>query len=78
MLDLYHVETQAEYIVANNAELMLVQGEILSIIYWDSVAEEINERLQESSQISLAKLAAQLHVSSELITSILEPRLGTI
>lgn len=77
-VDLYHVERQAEYIVANNAELMLVQGEILSIVYWDSVAEEINERLQESSQVSLAELAAQLHVSSELLTSILEPRLGTI
>lgn len=77
-VDLYHVERQAEYIVAKNAELMLVQGEILSIVYWDSVAEEINERLQEASQISLAELAAQLHVSSELLTSILEPRIGTI
>ncbi|KAH9326391.1 hypothetical protein KI387_006569, partial [Taxus chinensis] len=77
-VDLYHIERQAEKIVANDAELMLVQGEILSFRYWDSVAEEINERLQESSHISLAELAGQFQVSSELITSILEPRLGTI
>eukprot|EP01018_Ginkgo_biloba_P020703 Gb_30282 [translate_table: standard] len=77
-VDLYHVERQAEHIVANNSELTLVQGEILSHVYWDSVVEEINERLQESSQISLAELAAQLHVGSELLTSILEPRLGTL
>ncbi|XP_057832209.2 E3 UFM1-protein ligase 1 homolog isoform X2 [Cryptomeria japonica] len=77
-VDLYHIERQAESIVANNEELMLVQGEVLSLKYWDSVAEEINERLQESSQISLAELAAQLHVGSELLTSILQPRIGTI
>ncbi|XVE59187.1 hypothetical protein DITRI_Ditri05aG0025200 [Diplodiscus trichospermus] len=57
---------------------MLIQGEIISQSYWDSVAEEVNERLQECSQIALAELAAQLHVGSELVASVLEPRLGTM
>ncbi|OWM68845.1 hypothetical protein CDL15_Pgr025032 [Punica granatum] len=77
-VDLYHVEKQAEYAVADNPGLMLIQGEIISQHYWDSVAEEINERLQECSQISLAELATQLHVGVELLTSILKPRLGTM
>ncbi|XP_050371357.1 E3 UFM1-protein ligase 1 homolog isoform X2 [Argentina anserina] len=77
-VDLYHVEKHAQHVVSNDPGLMLVQGEIISQSYWDSVAEEINERLQESSQVALAELAAQLHVSSEMVSSVLEPRIGTL
>ncbi|KAM7278569.1 hypothetical protein ACFE04_005703 [Oxalis oulophora] len=77
-LDLYHVENQAQLLVSDNNDLTLIQGEIISQAYWDSVAEDINERLQECSQIALAELAAQLQVGSELLTSVLEPRLGTL
>ncbi|XP_038988992.1 E3 UFM1-protein ligase 1 homolog isoform X2 [Phoenix dactylifera] len=77
-VDLYHVERQAQKIVSDDARLMLVNGEIISQSYWDSVAEEINEKLQECSQISLAEIAAQLHIGSELVVSVLEPRLGTL
>ncbi|KAK7257759.1 hypothetical protein RIF29_31973 [Crotalaria pallida] len=57
---------------------MLNQGEIISESYWDSIAEEINERLQECSQIALTELAAQLNVGLDLVASVLEPRLGTM
>lgn len=77
-VDLYHVEKQSHHIVSEDPDLMLIQGEIISQSYWDSVAEEINDRLQECSQIALAELAAQLHVGSELVASVLEPRLGTL
>lgn len=77
-VDLYHVEKQAQHVVSDNPGLVLVQGEIISQSYWDSVAEEINERLQECSQIALADIAAQLQVGSELVASVLEPRLGTL
>ena len=77
-VDLYHVEKQAQHVVSEDLGLMLIQGEIISQSYWDSVAEDINERLQECSQIALAEIAAQLHVGSELVASVLEPRLGTM
>ncbi|CAN7099543.1 hypothetical protein BRARA_F01817 [Brassica rapa] len=77
-VDLYHVEKQAQDVVLSDPGLMLVQGEIISQSYWDSIAEEINERLQECSQISVAELAGQLQVGSELVQSVLEPRLGTL
>lgn len=77
-VDLYHVEKQAQQVVSQDPGLMLIQGEVISQTYWDSVAEEINERLQECSQIAIAELAAQLQVGSELMASILEPRLGTL
>ncbi|RWW39290.1 hypothetical protein BHE74_00055391 [Ensete ventricosum] len=77
-VDLYHIERQAEKIVADDTRLMLVNGEIISQSYWDTVAEEINEKLQECSQMSLAEIAAQLQIGSELVVSVLEPRLGTL
>ncbi|KAL0369751.1 UNVERIFIED_CONTAM: E3 UFM1-protein ligase 1 [Sesamum angustifolium] len=77
-VDLYHVEKQSQRVVSDDSSLMLINGEIISNSYWDTVSEEINERLQECSQISLAEIAAQLQVGSELIVSVLEPRLGTL
>ncbi|KAK2380418.1 hypothetical protein P8452_36661 [Trifolium repens] len=77
-VDLYYVEKLAQNIVTDHGELMLTQGEIITESYWDSIAEEINERLQECSQIALTELAAQLNVGLDLIASVLEPRLGTI
>ncbi|KAK4762499.1 hypothetical protein SAY86_008267 [Trapa natans] len=77
-VDLYHVEKQIEHAVADNPGYMLIQGEIISERHWDSVAEEINERLQECSEIALAELATQLHIGVELLTSVLEARLGTV
>ncbi|KAL2989466.1 hypothetical protein AAZX31_11G141300 [Glycine max] len=77
-VDLYYVEKQAQSVVTEHRELMLTQGEIMSESYWDSIAEEINERLQECSQIALTELAAQLNVGLDLVSTMLEPRLGTI
>ena len=48
------------------------------MVWQDHLKHEINEKLQERSQIALAEIAAQLHIGSELVISILEPRLGTI
>ncbi|KAK1373663.1 E3 UFM1-protein ligase 1-like [Heracleum sosnowskyi] len=77
-VDLYHVEKQAQNIVSNDSLLMLINGEIITTFYWDAVAEEINERLQECSQIALAEIAAQYQVGSELLVTVLEPRLGNL
>lgn len=50
--------TQGQRIVARDSRLMLINREIISQAYWDSMAGEINEKLQECSQIFLAVLAA--------------------
>ncbi|KAI8523903.1 hypothetical protein RHMOL_Rhmol13G0107900 [Rhododendron molle] len=65
-VDLYHVEKQTQRIVSNDASLTLINGEVISTSYWDTVAEEINDRLQECSQIALAEIAAQLQVKGRL------------
>lgn len=77
-VDLYHVEKQAQIVVANDSLLMLINGEIVSDWYWNNVCEEINDRLQECSQIALAEIAAQYQVGSELLVTVLKPRLGSL
>ncbi|KAF6164353.1 hypothetical protein GIB67_037510 [Kingdonia uniflora] len=78
-VDLYHIEKQSQVIVGEDElGLMFIQGELITQSYWDSVGEEINDRLQECSQIALAEIAANLHIGSELLSAVLEPRLGTI
>nr|GEW95686.1 E3 UFM1-protein ligase 1 homolog [Tanacetum cinerariifolium] len=70
-------EKQAQ-VVANDPLLMLIKGEVISDWYWNNVCEEINDRLQECSQIALAEIAAQLQVGSELLVNVLEPRIGSL
>lgn len=77
-VDLFYCEKQSESIVSSGTDLMLVQGEIISTSYWDTVAEEINESLQEAGQIALADLAARLNVGSDILTAMLESRLGKL
>lgn len=38
-VDLYHVEKQSQVVVSSDPGLMLIQGEIISSSYWDTVAE---------------------------------------
>lgn len=77
-VDLYHVEKQAEQLVASNSDLVLVQGEILSSSYWDSMAEEVNQTLQEAGHLPLAELAKRLSVGAELLYTALDSRLGKL
>lgn len=76
-VELIHCERQAQQIVQSNPSLSLVQGEILSSSYWDSIAEEINESLEVAGQMSLGELARRFAVGAELITNVLSARLGT-
>ncbi|EFJ17682.1 hypothetical protein SELMODRAFT_113645 [Selaginella moellendorffii] len=77
-VDLFHCERQADQIVSSSPELMLVQGEVVSTKYWDNLAEEVNETLQEASQVSLGELARRYGVGAELLTGMLSSRIGTI
>ena len=75
-VELIHCERQAQQIVQNNPSLSLVQGEILSSVYWDSIAEEINESLEVAGQLSVGDLARRFTVGAELITNVISARLG--
>ncbi|KAL2612823.1 hypothetical protein R1flu_024515 [Riccia fluitans] len=74
-VELVHCERVAEQIVAEKPDLTFVQGEIVADSYWDTVAEEVNEALQESGQVVVGELAKRFNVGSELLTRVLESRI---
>lgn len=76
-VELVHCERLVQQIVDTDSSLSLVQGEVLSSGYWDSIAEEINESLEVAGQMSVGELARRFSVGAELITNVLSARLGT-
>lgn len=77
-VDLFYVERAAQQIAAADPRVALVQGEILTSSYWDGVAEEVQEALQETGQISMAEIAKQFNVGSDLLGGNIQSRMGSL
>ncbi|KAL6754102.1 E3 UFM1-protein ligase 1 [Haematococcus lacustris] len=88
-VDLVHCEAQAAALVAEarqahvlqgggQASLVQAQGELMTSQYFDAVAAEINDLLQETGQLSLADLAMQYSLTSELLMSVVTARMESV
>jgi hypothetical protein len=55
---------------------MEAQGELLTTSYFDSLAAEINDLLQESGAVNLAELAISYSLNTELLLNVLTARIG--
>lgn len=77
-VDLFHCERQVANIVTeSNGAIVEVQGELITAQYFDTIAAEINDQLQEAGQLSIGELAAQYGLATEMILSIVSSRLDT-
>ncbi len=77
-VDYVHCERQAAVVVSESSgSVQEVNGELITSQYFDSVAAEINEQLQEAGQLSLGELAAQYSMATELVLNLVTARLGT-
>ncbi|DBB10622.1 TPA: hypothetical protein ACH3X3_007133 [Trebouxia sp. C0006] len=76
-VDLLHCERAAQQAVAeSNGQLRVVQGELITVEYFDNLAAEIDEILQAGGGIPLGDLAAQFALGSELLMSVVTPRMN--
>ncbi|KAL0031439.1 hypothetical protein WJX77_000485 [Trebouxia sp. C0004] len=76
-VDLLHCEHAAQQAVAeSNGQLRIVQGELITVDYFDNLAAEIDEILQAGGVIPLGDLAAQFALGSELLMSVVAPRMN--
>eukprot|EP00743_Colponemidia_sp_Colp-15_P007582 GILK01008197.1.p1 GENE.GILK01008197.1~~GILK01008197.1.p1 ORF type:complete len:783 (+),score=202.83 GILK01008197.1:68-2350(+) len=73
---LEHIEGKAEEI-ARKEGVTLLNGELLTSYYLDSVAEEINEALQESGQLQLSDLTVRFNLPSDFMRDLIQQRIGT-
>ncbi|GMH33262.1 hypothetical protein BSKO_01096 [Bryopsis sp. KO-2023] len=78
-VDLVHCEVQVDSIVADSGgAVTVIENDIVTIQYFDSIAVEINDILQDSGMLKVGDLASQFSLSSEMILSVLSPRLGKL
>lgn len=78
-MDLIHVERSAAKIVAESGDqMLLIQGELVSHQYFDALATEVQETLQDTGQLLVGDLARRYNLTSELLTTNVQQRLGSI
>ncbi|XP_078068771.1 E3 UFM1-protein ligase 1 [Mustelus asterias] len=77
-VDLTHVESRANDIVKSDRSVQLVLGQLIDETYLDQMAEEVNDRLQEAGQVTLAELCKLYDLPADFLTEVLSQRLGRI
>ena len=77
-VDLVHCERIASKIVRESkTELLQVEGDMISQVYFDEMAVEINDLLQQSGCMSVTDLAKRYNLSLEMIQQEAKARLGS-
>ncbi|XP_019617876.1 PREDICTED: E3 UFM1-protein ligase 1-like [Branchiostoma belcheri] len=77
-IDLSHIENKASEVVRTDKDLELVLGQLIDRTYLDSLAEEVNDLLQENGQVTIGQLTKQYDLPSDFLMEAVLERLGTI
>uniref|UniRef100_A0A8C0GI35 E3 UFM1-protein ligase 1 n=1 Tax=Chelonoidis abingdonii TaxID=106734 RepID=A0A8C0GI35_CHEAB len=76
-VDLVHIESRANDIVKSDRTIQLVLGQFIND-YLDQLAEEINDKLQETGQVTISELCKAYDLPGDFLIQALSPRLGRI
>ncbi|XP_028350442.1 E3 UFM1-protein ligase 1 isoform X2 [Physeter macrocephalus] len=77
-VDLTHIENRIGDIVKSEKHVQLVLGQLIDESYLDRLAEEVNDKLQESGQITISELCKTYDLPGNFLTQALTQRLGRI
>lgn len=77
-VDWVHVEARANDIAKSDKSVQLVLGQLIDDTYLDQLAEEVNDKLQEAGQVSIAELCKSFDLPGDFLTEVLSQRLGKI
>ncbi|KAL4649055.1 E3 UFM1-protein ligase 1 [Arapaima gigas] len=77
-VDLVHVENRANDIARSDKSIQLVLGQLIDENYLDRLAEEVNDKLQEAGQVSIAELCKSYDLPGDFLTEVLSQRLGRV
>ncbi|XP_078669883.1 E3 UFM1-protein ligase 1-like isoform X2 [Branchiostoma floridae x Branchiostoma belcheri] len=77
-IDLSHIENKASEVVRTDKDVELVLGQLIDRTYLDSLAEEVNDLLQENGQVTIGQLTKQYDLPSDFLMEAVLERLGTI
>ncbi|KAM6181248.1 E3 UFM1-protein ligase 1 [Erethizon dorsatum] len=77
-VDLTHIENRVSDIVKSEKHVHLVLGQLIDENYLDRLAEEVNDKLQESGQVTISELCKTYDLPGNFLTQALTQRLGKI
>ncbi|NWX85903.1 UFL1 ligase, partial [Nothoprocta pentlandii] len=77
-VDLLHIENRANDIVKSDKTIQLVLGQLIDESYLDQLAEEINDKLQETGQVTISELCKTYDLPGDFLIQALSRRLGKI
>ncbi|NWS90208.1 UFL1 ligase, partial [Toxostoma redivivum] len=77
-VDLLHIENRANDIVKSEKGIQLVLGQLINESYLDQLAEEVNDKLQETGQVTISELCKAYDLPGDFLIQALSRRLGRI
>ncbi|XP_010215338.1 PREDICTED: E3 UFM1-protein ligase 1 [Tinamus guttatus] len=77
-VDLLHIENKANDIVKSDKTVQLVLGQLIDESYLDQLAEEINDKLQQTGQVTISELCKAYDLPGDFLIQALSKRLGKI
>uniref|UniRef100_A0A4W4EIL1 E3 UFM1-protein ligase 1 n=1 Tax=Electrophorus electricus TaxID=8005 RepID=A0A4W4EIL1_ELEEL len=77
-VDLVHVESRASELAKSDPGTQLILGQLIDENYLDQLAEEVNDKLQESGQVNIAELCKTYDLPGDFLTEELCARLGRV
>lgn len=77
-VDYSHIESKAGDIVRYNHDITLLLGELINDSYKSSVAEEINEKLQENGHILITDLMQHYDLPTNFLLSIIQQNMNSV
>ncbi|XP_077018544.1 E3 UFM1-protein ligase 1 isoform X1 [Tamandua tetradactyla] len=77
-VDLTHIENRIGDIIKSEKRVQIVLGQLIDESYLDHLAEEVNDKLQESGQITISELCKTYDLPGNFLTQALTQRLGRI
>ncbi|OQV20764.1 E3 UFM1-protein ligase 1 [Hypsibius exemplaris] len=76
-VDLSHVETAAKDLMKTDSSLQFVLGQLISADYVTSLADEINEKLQEKGVVDISDMTVVFDLPADFILGVVGSNLGT-
>ena len=77
-VDLSHVENKVNDVIKGDKNLTLVLGQLIDQCYLDTLAEEINDRLQDEGRLTIAELAKSYDLPGHFISKTIQSHLGVV
>ncbi|XP_051016993.1 E3 UFM1-protein ligase 1 [Acomys russatus] len=77
-VDLTHIENRVSDIIKSEKNVQMVLGQLIDENYLDRLSEEVNDKLQESGQVTISELCKTYDLPGDFLTQALTQRLGRI